>query len=178
MTRYLQIAAEIRGRITDGRLRPGDPVPSTRRITQEWGVAMGTATKVIATLRDEGGGLVDVRPGAGTVVRQASRSQPGKPRAHELTRARILDVAITIADAEGAAPLSMRRVAAELAVATMSLYHHVTDKDELLLLMTDAVFAKRRCHRPDRRAGATLELARVRCGQCSDSIRGRPRHCR
>src|SRR4051812_37418325 len=64
---YLRIVADIRGQIRSGRLRPGDRVPSTRQITQEWGVAMATATKVITTLRELG--LVDTRPGAGTVVR-------------------------------------------------------------------------------------------------------------
>ena len=57
---YLRIAAEIRDRITRGELRPGDRVPSTRQITQKWGVAMATATKVIAVLRDEG--IVEARP--------------------------------------------------------------------------------------------------------------------
>lgn len=36
---------------------------------------------------------------------------------------------IAVADSEGLAGLSMRRVASELGVATMSLYGHVTDKD-------------------------------------------------
>ena len=36
----------------------------------------------------------------------------------------------------------MRRIAAELRVGTMSLYHHVADKDELLELMADAISAE------------------------------------
>ena len=56
---YLRIAAEIRDRITRGDLRPGDRVPSTRQITQKWGVAMATATKVIAgAWGDEGSSRV------------------------------------------------------------------------------------------------------------------------
>ena len=43
-----------------------------------------------------------------------------------------------MADAEGLAGLSMRRVAAELGAAPMSLYRHVADKDDLLLRMMDA----------------------------------------
>lgn len=137
---YRRIATEIRDRIARGALRPGDRVPSTRQITQEWGVAMATATKVIAALRDEG--LVDTRPGAGTVVRQSGRPDPATPREYELSRVRILHTAIAIADAEGLAMLSMRRVATGLGVATMSLYRHVPSKDELLLLMADAVFGE------------------------------------
>jgi AcrR family transcriptional regulator len=49
--------------------------------------------------------------------------------------------AVGIADAEGLAAVSMRRVAAELGAAPMSLYRHVIDKDALLLLMMDAAFA-------------------------------------
>ncbi|GAB3875145.1 TetR/AcrR family transcriptional regulator C-terminal domain-containing protein [Kibdelosporangium lantanae] len=134
---YLRIVAEIRGRIASGRLRPGDKVPSTRQITQEWGVAMATATKVISALRDLG--LVDTRPGAGTVVR-GQRTPAADP---DLDRERIVRTALAIADTEGLAAASMRRLATELGVATMSLYRHVSSKDDLLLLMADMVAAGR-----------------------------------
>jgi len=49
---------------------------------------------------------------------------------------------VRIADAEGIAALSMRRVAADLGLATMSLYRYVQSKDELVVLMVDAVFAE------------------------------------
>jgi AcrR family transcriptional regulator len=48
--------------------------------------------------------------------------------------------AIAIADAEGLAAVSMRRVASEVGVATMALYRHVEDKERLLLEMMDTVF--------------------------------------
>lgn len=50
--------------------------------------------------------------------------------------------AIGIADAEGLSALSMRAVAARLGAATMSPYRYVTGKDDLVLLMADAVFAE------------------------------------
>lgn len=139
---YLRIAAEIRDRITRGELRPGDRVPSTRQITRKWGVAMATATKVIAVLRDEG--TVEARPGAGTVVREMSTPHQPKPapRVVELTRDRIIRAGITVADAEGLGSVSMRRVATDLDVATMSLYRHVPSKEDLLELMADAAFAE------------------------------------
>ena len=49
--------------------------------------------------------------------------------------------AVQIADAEGLTALSMRRLAGELGVPTMSLYRHVADKEELMPLMMDLVFA-------------------------------------
>jgi DNA-binding transcriptional regulator YhcF (GntR family) len=135
---YLRIVAEIRDRIASGRLRPGDRIPSTRQITQQWGVAMATATKVIATLRNEG--VVDTRPGAGTVVRAVQA--PVRKREQELGRERIVQAAITVADTEGLAAVSMRRIATDLGVATMSLYRHVSSKDDLVVYMADTVFAE------------------------------------
>jgi DNA-binding transcriptional MocR family regulator len=139
---YRRIAAEIRQRITSGALRTGDRVPSTRQLVQEFGVAMATATKVLATLRQEG--LVRTLPGIGTVVDAPSTHAPalrgpGQPEPG-LTRQRIVDTAVGIADAEGLAALSMRRTAADLGVTTMALYRHVPGKDQLLLLIADAVF--------------------------------------
>ncbi|MFD0820566.1 TetR/AcrR family transcriptional regulator C-terminal domain-containing protein [Micromonospora zhanjiangensis] len=142
---YRRIVAEIRARIDGGDLRPGERVPSTRQIVREWGVAMATATRVITVLRDEG--LVDTRPGAGTVVRErsggpapaASRRARREP---DVDQERVVRVAVTVADAEGLAALTMRRLATELGVATMSLYRHVVGRDALTLLMVDAVLAE------------------------------------
>ncbi|MBB6672479.1 TetR/AcrR family transcriptional regulator [Cohnella nanjingensis] len=51
----------------------------------------------------------------------------------------IVDAAIAIADQEGIAAVSMNRVAASLGFTTMSLYRYIPSKDDLLLLMQDAV---------------------------------------
>jgi AcrR family transcriptional regulator len=64
-------------------------------------------------------------------VDRASR----KPR---FSRDDIAAAAIRIADSEGFAAVSMRRVAAELDAGTMTLYHYVRTKDELLTLVFDA----------------------------------------
>ena len=57
----------------------------------------------------------------------------------ELSLERIVDAAVALADREGLGALSMRRVATELGVGTMSLYRHVPGKGELLDLMLDRV---------------------------------------
>jgi AcrR family transcriptional regulator len=49
-----------------------------------------------------------------------------------LTRDRIVQAAVALIEREGAEALSMRRVAAELDVAVMSLYNHVPNKTALL----------------------------------------------
>jgi AcrR family transcriptional regulator len=59
-----------------------------------------------------------------------------------MKRAEIVSAAMRIADAEGAEAVSMRRLAEELGVATMTPYTHVASKDELLDLMRDAVAAE------------------------------------
>ncbi|HEY6499038.1 MAG TPA: TetR/AcrR family transcriptional regulator C-terminal domain-containing protein [Streptosporangiaceae bacterium] len=164
---YARIAAELRGQIERGELQPGQRVPSTREITGRWGVAMATATKVLAALRQDG--LVHPVPGVGTVVsdtatgpaRQpapARSSGPGTGRAGpEAARPtaripmapdRIVAAAIRVADAEGLAALSMRRVAAEIGAAPMSLYRHVADKDDLVVQMMNTVFAQTRLPDP------------------------------
>ena len=49
-----------------------------------------------------------------------------------LDRARVLDAALAMADADGIAALSMRRLAQALGVEAMSLYNHVAHKEDLL----------------------------------------------
>ena len=60
-------------------------------------------------------------------------------RGQALSRDAIVQAAIKVADAEGPAAISMRRIARELNAGAMSLYWHVASKDELLDLMLDAV---------------------------------------
>jgi AcrR family transcriptional regulator len=67
-----------------------------------------------------------------------ARPEPTGRRAPR-SRADVAQAAIAVADAEGIDAVSMRRVAAELGLGTMSLYHYVGGKDELLDLMTDAI---------------------------------------
>ncbi len=147
-----RIVADIRRRIAAGELRPGDRVPSTRQITRDWGVAIATATKALAALRREG--LVRAVPGVGTVVDsrepapQPARRREAREPERELTREQVVRAAIAAADAEGLAALSMRRVAADLGLPTMSLYRYLPGKDELVLLMADAVMGEERLPEP------------------------------
>ncbi len=67
---YLQILQAIRTEIAEGKLRPGEAVPSERKIVSDWGVSRATATKVLAALRSED--LVESIQGVGTVVREQS----------------------------------------------------------------------------------------------------------
>jgi AcrR family transcriptional regulator len=66
---------------------------------------------------------------------------PGSRRPR-FTREQIAAVAIEIADREGFEAISMRRVAEELGAATMTLYHYVRTKDDLVALMDNALMAE------------------------------------
>jgi DNA-binding transcriptional regulator YhcF (GntR family) len=132
---YVVIAKEIRRQIESGELNAGERVPSTRRIAADWGVAMATATKVLAWLRQEE--LVEPQRGVGTVVRM-SRQISRAP--HSLTADAIVRAGTSLADAEGLAALSMRRIANDLGVGAMTLYHYVPSKEELVRQMADAAF--------------------------------------
>lgn len=60
-------------------------------------------------------------------------------RTERLSRERVLDAAIGIADREGIEALTMRRLADELGAGAMSVYYHVANKDDLLAGMVDRV---------------------------------------
>jgi AcrR family transcriptional regulator len=102
-------------------------------------------------------------------------------RVRSLSRDEIVRAAIKIADAEGPAAISMRRIARELNAGAMSLYWHVASKDELLDLMLDAVEAEQQIPAPtgDWRAdlGALARAQRTvlhRHEWLMDFIGGRP----
>jgi AcrR family transcriptional regulator len=72
----------------------------------------------------------------------ATPNDPPTSRRAPLTRDRILDAGVVLADAEGIGALSMRRLGRELGVEAMSLYNHVGGKADLLDGMLDRVVAE------------------------------------
>ncbi|MEV4395715.1 TetR/AcrR family transcriptional regulator [Nonomuraea sp. NPDC049607] len=72
----------------------------------------------------------------------------------------MLEAAIRVADRGGVEAITMRRVAQELGVEAMSLYHHVPNKDAILDGVVDTVFA-------------AIELPRAERGDWRDAIRTR-----
>ena len=61
---YLQLAAILRGQIAAGKLERR--IPSVKTLTEEYGVAQGTAERALAVLREEG--LIRSRMGRGHFV--------------------------------------------------------------------------------------------------------------
>ena len=74
-------------------------------------------------------------------LRLEDAAPPGRRAVGSL--ADLAAAAMRIADADGLDAVSMRRLATELGVGTMTLYHYVTGKDDLLDLMLDAATAER-----------------------------------
>jgi AcrR family transcriptional regulator len=93
------------------------------------------------------------------MVDEAMVKQPGKPSGDaglvweradpvprpapaQLSRAAIVGAAVAIADAEGLAAVSLRKVGGVLAAGAMRLYAYIATKDDLLDLMVDAVYGE------------------------------------
>ncbi len=92
------------------------------------GVAVGLP-KSVRPARNQESALIWARP------------EPGSRRPR-YTRDQIAAKALQIADADGIDAVSMRRVAAELDAGTMTLYHYVRTKNELITLMDDAIMGE------------------------------------
>ena len=69
-------------------------------------------------------------------------ARPPRRQRPALSRERVIEGAVQVADEQGAAAVTMRKVAEQLGVEAMSLYHHVANKDEILDGIVDAVFAE------------------------------------
>src|SRR5207248_7865266 len=63
---YQRIQTAIRGRISNGELKPGDSVASERELARLHGVSLMTARHALAGLEREG--MVERRRGSGTFV--------------------------------------------------------------------------------------------------------------
>jgi AcrR family transcriptional regulator len=69
----------------------------------------------------------------------ANLKAPSRP---PVTRERAVRAAIALADADGIASLSMRKLAGRLGVEAMSLYYHVRNKGDLLDGMIEQVYSE------------------------------------
>ncbi len=70
------------------------------------------------------------------------RSRTTSAQRIPLSRERVLQGAVAVADAGGVDALTMRSLAEHLGVKPMSLYHHVANKEQILDGIVDAVFAQ------------------------------------
>ncbi len=79
----------------------------------------------------------------GAMERGGAGARPGEgARRGRLSRDLVIRTALRLMDEEGLEAVSMRRVARELGVEPMSLYHHVRDKEDLLGGVIEAAMAE------------------------------------
>lgn len=89
---------------------------------------------------------------------QSTRSQAKE----QLSRERIVDAAVRLADSDGIRAVTMRRVAEEVGFEAMSLYHHVADKNALLAAMAEAIVGE-----------VAVTAAAIRRDDWRDTVRAR-----
>ncbi|MFD0350970.1 TetR family transcriptional regulator [Kitasatospora aburaviensis] len=71
-----------------------------------------------------------------------TRRTTPQPNRETLTRQRVLQAAVELANAGGLGALSMRKLGEAVGVEAMSLYNHVANKEDLLDGMVDLVFGE------------------------------------
>ena len=71
---YEQAAEQIAGRIREGAWRPGDRLPSERDLAAQLGISRGSTREALRIL--EAMGLLEIRPGEGTIVRDPHARPP------------------------------------------------------------------------------------------------------
>jgi AcrR family transcriptional regulator len=99
----------------------------------------------------------DKQPAPSVWVRGWHRAGSRKPA---LSRERIVRETIELVDAEGVEALSMRKLGTRLGVGATSIYWHVANKEELIELVIDEVWAEIEVPEPDDPEGWRTALAR------------------
>src|ERR1700719_2133918 len=103
-----------------------------------------SGTRVQQRLGDEPGPTAP-----GSPAWWAARHDRGAPvRRVAITLDRIVAAALELIDREGLGALSMRNLATELGTGTTTLYRHVAGKDEVLVLVADAVLEEAQALHP------------------------------
>ncbi len=111
-----QVAFAARKAIVSGKLRPGDAFPSVRSLSKALKIHANTAQKVVGQLIAEG--LLEVRPGIGTVVcpppngARADRSRL-LTRDVEQLAVEAIQLGLTLEDVQSAVAATWRRLRGE-----------------------------------------------------------------
>ena len=111
-----QVAFAARKAIVSGKLRPGDAFPSVRALSKAIKIHANTAQKVVGQLIAEG--LLEVRPGIGTVVCPLSNGARAD-RSRLLTRdveqlaVEAMQLGLTLEEVQSAVSATWRRLRRE-----------------------------------------------------------------
>lgn len=93
---YLQIADDLRQQVQDGRLAPGDALPSIAQLREQYEASAGVVKSAISVLRTEG--LVIGQQGKGVFVRDRSVEPPTPPAGDNALMAQLAEVLGAVRD--------------------------------------------------------------------------------
>jgi len=97
---YERVAYEIASLIDQGTLRPGDRIPSVRKLTTQQNISVATAMQAYQLLEHRG--LIEARPQSGYYVRSWGRLPPSQPRTTQPpTGSRPLNMAALVMEVVG-----------------------------------------------------------------------------
>jgi DNA-binding GntR family transcriptional regulator len=84
-TGYAEIATYFRRQIADGTLAPGDPMPTQKKVREQFGTSIATVNRAFQLLKAEG--LTAARVGQGTTVAERPRiAATGAARLRRISR--------------------------------------------------------------------------------------------
>lgn len=102
---YEQVAERLQRLITEGTLKPGDRLPSVRKLREQLSVSTSTVLEAYRLLEDRG--LITARPQSGYYVKQTALAFPQEPspttpslHPHEIDIALAFQVTSTMGDAD------------------------------------------------------------------------------
>ena len=124
---YEQIVAQIQNRIIEGKLQPGDKLPSEQELAEQFAVSRTAVREAIKALREKG--LVEIRPGKGTYISDIISSTSGVMR-------NSLGVIIAAGLGDGMVDLVQVREILEAEIATIAAKKAT---EEEIQIMQDAV---------------------------------------
>jgi DNA-binding GntR family transcriptional regulator len=154
---YRQIAGDLRQRIRSGELRIGAMVPSELALSEEYGVARGTARAALAILAEEG--LIEVVPGQGRRVAGSPPADQEPVTAYERI-ATALRTRIDAGEFRAADPLpSEAALMAEFGVSRNTVrraYRHLVEVGVVVVRHGAGAFAAPDDEMPSPRIGSKL----------------------
>lgn len=123
-----RIAAQIGREISEGRISPGEKLPTEHLLARTFGVSRSVVREAIAQLRNEG--LVETRQGVGAFATEIERRQSLRIEQGDLSKR------------ESFRDLFQLRIPLEIEAAGLAAIHHVPEElakiDEALEQMTGA----------------------------------------
>lgn len=132
---FEHIAEQIEGQITQGTLKPGDKLPSTKELSESFQVGRSTVREALSMLKAKG--LLDIRQGGGSFVRKVNPGDIKLPQLEALLMSKqtVLELlearkALEVANAGLAAEKRTEADLAAFADVLASMEAHLGNEEE------------------------------------------------